>query len=395
MGKASKGKRARGFIPRGQLAVELLNELSVDAVDDLRPGMRQPERYLDTVIRLDDDPSTTRESFAREIAAVLAPDEHRLLLAMSEMIQGTPGEDALALKRWTRGKTIYLVDRSTAQAVQNTDWGDTVIPSQVLRRLPHRNPFFMLSEPVRVPDDDGNWEEYYGFIVLGGKHSSRVEARRWLRCDSDHPKVNAYQLHFLGRIVDGEGNRKIMVVPGVDGKVYSARPVVGMRVVITLEDRTMKQHQEGASAEVLEGPESVRIGFIDDEAAATTTKQLAALGISLLVYACAENTDLVEGERVPLPGESKKSGAKARVWDLGFHVGRALRGASRDSPDNEDVDGMGASRTVRPHWRRAHMHRFWRGPRTGPREVILHWLPPTPVKLKPGDQVDSPTVHRL
>jgi hypothetical protein len=57
--------------------------------------------------------------------------------------------------------------------------------------------------------------------------------------------------------------------------------------------------------------------------------------------------------------------------------------ASAGSPSEE-----GASHaSPRPHYRRAHWHHFWTGPRNvpGERKLILKWLPPIPVGIQDLD----------
>jgi hypothetical protein len=61
---------------------------------------------------------------------------------------------------------------------------------------------------------------------------------------------------------------------------------------------------------------------------------------------------------------------------VGYQVGAALRAGQSRPPTPVD---SGTHAAPRPHWRRAHWHLFWRGPRAGPRTQVLHWLPPLPI----------------
>ena len=52
---------------------------------------------------------------------------------------------------------------------------------------------------------------------------------------------------------------------------------------------------------------------------------------------------------------------------------------------------------MRPHYRRAHWHSFWRGPRSKPeeREITVKWIPPIPVNLGDVDEDLVPVVRKV
>lgn len=122
--------------------------------------------------------------------------------------------------------------------------------------------------------------------------------------------------------------------------------------------------------------------------------------ISLLLYLCSEEADY---ERRPISkGVQLSSNGKpritnvpeiARVWDVGVRVGAALRKAQQvaeaeygNTPNAQDHTKF---RTCRPHWRRAHWHTYYTGPKNGERTPLVKWLPPVAVKL---DGQSLPTV---
>jgi hypothetical protein len=49
-------------------------------------------------------------------------------------------------------------------------------------------------------------------------------------------------------------------------------------------------------------------------------------------------------------------------------------------------DKAAEGETKAPHWRRAHLHQFWRGRRNGRRELVSHWLPAVWVDSTAGDR---------
>lgn len=83
-------------------------------------------------------------------------------------------------------------------------------------------------------------------------------------------------------------------------------------------------------------------------------------------------------------------------------MGAALRRAKSQQPDTPiDAEGAGEGnpsaghRSPRPHYRRAHWHSFWTGPRGKPeeREIILKWLPPIPVGIAElDDETETPVI---
>ncbi|RMF85262.1 MAG: hypothetical protein D6736_17640, partial [Nitrospinota bacterium] len=92
-----------------------------------------------------------------------------------------------------------------------------------------------------------------------------------------------------------------------------------------------------------------------------------------------------------------------RVWETGWRMGAALR-AAQGPASAEDVTAAPAAEgegpvskpraRPRPHIRRAHWHSFWRGPRQGPREVVVKWLPPIPVAVERKAPI-VPTVRQV
>ena len=85
-----------------------------------------------------------------------------------------------------------------------------------------------------------------------------------------------------------------------------------------------------------------------------------------------------------------------RVWEVAYRLGAVLRAAA---PGISGPDRHGTHASPRPHIRRAPWHAFWTGAMAKPaqmqptkRELILHWLPPIPVKVTPDTPV-IPTMH--
>lgn len=115
--------------------------------------------------------------------------------------------------------------------------------------------------------------------------------------------------------------------------------------------------------------------------------------ISLLLYLCSENAELGDGTQHPVnpaPKRTKRGGRlfapdQPRIWDVGQRIGAAIRKAHltlpTDAAEPETAPTSSDRATPRPHWRRAHWHTFWTGPKDGARIARVKWLPPMPVGL--------------
>jgi hypothetical protein len=127
-----------------------------------------------------------------------------------------------------------------------------------------------------------------------------------------------------------------------------------------------------------DGPTAPPVGYVDQAVA------LFAPILSLLLYLCAEASEIGDGSRRPGRPEPKRTrhglrlfpADKPMVWDVGVRMGAALRRAYQTESAS---DGVATGRRMRPHVRRAHWHTFLAGRQREERRV--KWLPPIPVNL--------------
>ena len=179
----------------------------------------------------------------------------------------------------------------------------------------------------------------------------------------------------------------------------------------TLEEALRETVLEGAAnaeAQGVAGAEKIR-GSV--EQAGALAKDLAPL-LSTLLYLCSANAEVrdaadPDGFRKPGNPEPKKTRKGPRlfppeqptVWETGYRMGAALRAAmaAGETGDPSSAGPESTGRTVRPHYRRAHWHSFWRGPRSRPeeREITVKWIPPLPVNLGDVDEDLVPVVRRV
>lgn len=119
--------------------------------------------------------------------------------------------------------------------------------------------------------------------------------------------------------------------------------------------------------------------------------------LNLVIYICSVNADYGERERPRHPSQLPRRKGKlpaageVRSWDIGVRVGTALKRtvSAGGSAAESMVDGR---RQPRSHYRRAHWHHFWVGPRDGERKLIVKWLPPIPVNVTDEDEKNQPAV---
>lgn len=126
--------------------------------------------------------------------------------------------------------------------------------------------------------------------------------------------------------------------------------------------------------------------------------------VNVILYICSANADFGGQERPVHP--ARKTTRRGKIfaaqdvqnWDVGVRIGAALRRARQAGTEPRTEGAERTHSSPRPHYRRAHWHHFWTGPRTKPeeRKLILKWLPPIPVGIADIDGDEGPAViHRV
>lgn len=128
--------------------------------------------------------------------------------------------------------------------------------------------------------------------------------------------------------------------------------------------------------------------------------------VQLVLYLCAENADIPTrpvhpNTRVRQSGQVDVA-REVRTWNVGIRVGASIRRyrneemqREREIRDDEQTEQR-TRESPRPHIRRAHWHHYWIGPKDGKRELILHWLPPIPVRIDGDMEENLPVViHKV
>lgn len=238
---------------------------------------------------------------------------------------------------WRQNKIIYHFDSDMAAALadQADDVKDTdVLPADLLLHLPY--PCIYIKAPGLLEHMDGFWA--------------------WVDFDTNRlgPEL---RIQWVFDTMDASLPQVLHIIPGA-----SLQECFCDTIQTTLE------HTKGP-VDVSHPADSSRI---------------ILQAIQLLLYILADNSD-VEDEPAPLrvvnshkpkgnrPAVQDKAG-EVKAKSVGVRIGAVFRHSrSRKS----DTSGTGTGSAKRPHMRRGHWHHYWRGPKDGDRELILHWTAPT------------------
>lgn len=281
-----------------------------------------------------------------------------------------------ALWTWNQTRGIYRFDEALVEALEDMD-PDKALPTEVFENLPEWCPYI---ETPHIDESRGFWVHLEYDVNTG---------RRELRFLLDTPVGEKYTgpLPALILHLPKGGTISQGVSLATEEKIrQTARRGFGNLDNPAIKEATMLIQQ------VVAEPHEVRE---------------IAKRIPLVLYLCAENKDLCDigpvYSRRPLDGKRGRKRRRrrhhrrpaskpsnARQWAVGYRIGAKLRKVAGER-DHAGWTGTGSPK--RPHIRRAHWHSFWRGPRHGPREIVIHWLPPIPINCDFADE-DLPGVVR-
>lgn len=283
---------------------------------------------------------------------------------------------AVAIDRWVSdGRATYLVDDDLTDELRATPLPDGETPHEVFRRRPHTTGLFVFATPP--------------------VHSVWID---------DTPTAVAFDAILVSELADTDrlGNAGTSLRLTAIGHDPETGRTLSITFTIPLGEFWEKGDEDGDWVR-LSGPTTVNLealhAFDRDNALSgrypttrntieewSTLADLFHLGVNLMLYVSATEPDL---EEVPVPtvsGRRVLSPRSPAVHRLGFRVGAVLRAARAASSDSTGTGGG-----VTPHLRRAHWHRYWTGPRTGERRLVLRWVSQTFVN---ADQADFPPAVR-
>ncbi len=120
-------------------------------------------------------------------------------------------------------------------------------------------------------------------------------------------------------------------------------------------------------------------------------KQVLAFVLQACMYLCAKNADIEENplqKKIYRPSTNVKNKfSEIRKWDVGVHVIRE-HNATKNASTPKPTDGESTRRRPRQHWRKAHWHTYWVGPK-GSQRMMKQFIAPILVN---DNNDDTPVV---
>lgn len=279
---------------------------------------------------------------------------------------------ALAMNGWTQNhRTIYSVDTDLRVELTRSGLPDESIPADILRRLPHENPLFVLDDPILVHHE--GFDCLYGqFIVLPMKFSGTGPQNTTVE-KADLESCNILRIVWFGHNVNDVNDYGIVT-----------QSVALHKNSLDLNEQLAEVAQDQPFPDKLDKDE-VLPDFVlarRDSRWSMTTQTLFPVATMLILYACSDEPDFLEVEPPEaLRGRGTFKGSDLKIRQMGIRIGTSLRSHRKSS----SASSATLNGTMTPHVRRAHWHRFWVGPRNGPRRLTVKWLPPIPVNVDRGE----------
>jgi hypothetical protein len=280
-----------------------------------------------------------------------------------------------ALAAWRITKGVYRFDPALLTEIMDMPL-DGALPAEVFLSLPEWCVWVEIPPGIEIPPPDDT--------TTPGSYCIGFFAH--LEYDANDSRT---ELRIVGVFRDGEQDNAHFI--GVHIGNWSLAEGVKRAF-----DETRRQSKQMLDLPELSEEESHSLQ-------AQTTAYLVPL-VNMVLYICSANADF--GDRGKPVHPSRKPSRKGKIfaaqdvqnWDVGVRIGAALKRARQAKIEPRAEGAERTHSSPRPHYRRAHWHHFWTGPRTKPgeRKLILKWLPPIPVGIVDLDDDESPAVvHRV
>lgn len=254
---------------------------------------------------------------------------------------------------WRKGsRVVYAMDPDLVLSLAGA--GDSDIPGELFRNLPHTTPLVVFPEPLLLKIGSTQQDGLvYGFYVHGVTGGPADRNRKY--CATDDPDATHLGFAFVTAVLDEAGERVIdydvtrCSVPLVERFSMTDAIADVMRVFQLDTTSTQAALDRGVtSEEVFDGS----ISWL---------RSLLTIGFNTLLYLCSDDADV---QATPKPkaermtGKGKKSGQRKekppRLLKVGWRMGAALR-LNRKLVDEEiAVVHASTGRRLKPQQRAGH-----------------------------------------
>jgi hypothetical protein len=283
---------------------------------------------------------------------------------------------------WQHSKHIYRFDETLAEELKSQELNEE-LPLEVLSRLPY--PCMYIACPTIRTTMIGDEHIVDGFFVFRSTITYSVDfnnAPQLVIVYLKNGRGTAYELSLNHKTMTGVLDEQMKLDLTGEDKIIGSTYDANTDEII--ERITIRDYCEKHRMTFTKYKEQYRNEF---------KRQIAGF-LNLILYIVAENS---EQEIIYRPAQGnyrtnpKKPKSEATMHKVGVRIGAALRAASIRYENGTIVGDKGAG-TKAPHMRRGHYHHFWKGPRKGKRELIVHWIPPIGINIDNDDET-LPTIH--
>ncbi|MFE3631552.1 hypothetical protein [Streptomyces goshikiensis] len=323
-----------------------INEVFVDELKQREGGLRARHAWLVPAL---DQLSSGRAITPPRAPAGVSLAEHADLIDIASHVG--------IYRMWARrGRVTFDLNEHMAAELYRSAY--TTLPGNIFDRLPYINPLCVLPDPW--PGRYRNTDALVrGFFIHG--YNQLPERQTY----TDEPDIEGLGLLFVVDLLDQD-----------TGEVRS-QTHVRLNIPTGLHQFTLKQAVDFAAARA----EAVWSREPTEKPVYQLFEELLKPALSILVYLCCDNRDVVEP---PVAAPTRKS-RRNRVRqerhpffvEVGLRIGPRLHAARRAAGRVRDGDHTPSGVERAPHQRAGHSHRYWTGPKRK-REVTLfvapHWV---------------------
>jgi hypothetical protein len=287
--------------------------------------------------------------------------------------------DTAIFRLWERNKVVYAMDDLMLHYLSQSS-ADKV-PSSILGRLPHANPFVLLPKPDFSDEDTQYYRSHIG-VPTGAFIFGKYQDGSFL-CSTSDDCMEDLGVMFFGFIE----------TPDHGPIAQTLRCTIPLSKKETTVEDVVNRTVEGFhfSPDLREGDRSRLEAWL---------RRYVAQVFNSLLYVCTDQPDVQVSQPGVTPvGKAKKIKKPRRprpddvntVVKLGFRMGPALHAAEKAYKERQESEASESGRRLRPHQKRGHYRKYYTGP--GGSETALKWIKPFWVNADLDVTPDNVVVH--